>query len=145
MKQRSHLAEEKCQTAGHSLLLVSQPTCLIQRQWLMFHLVKLSLIPVIFKQSHNRTEAVRNEKLELMGSSQRQNRQFFKKAVIKALLQTTSKWNKSRSELRAQLTKFSNLQQWLKKKRGTLTSLLSVISARIQRQNQKISQSNEKQ
>lgn len=117
MKQRSHLAEEKCQTADHSLLLVSQPTCLIQRQWLMFHLVKLSLIPLLFKQIHNRTEAVRGEKLELLGSSQKQNRQFFKKAVIKAPLQTTSKWNKSRSELRAQLMKSSTI---VKKKWGNL-------------------------
>lgn len=60
---------------------------------------------------------MRGEKLELLGSSQKQNRQFFKKAVIKAPLQTTSKWNKSRSELRAQLMKSSTM---VKKKRGNL-------------------------
>lgn len=64
---------------------------------------------MIFKQSHSKTEAVRNEKLELMGSGQEQNMHFFKKAVIKALLPTTSKWNKIRSELRAQLMKTSKM------------------------------------
>lgn len=44
-----------------------------------------------------------------MGSGQEQNVHFFKKAVIKALLPTTSKWNKIRSELRAQLMKTSKM------------------------------------
>lgn len=64
---------------------------------------------------------------ELMGSSQKQKRQFLKEAVIKALLQSTPKWNKM-SEITAQLNKTMKsstvLQQ--KEKRGEPQSVCQV-------------------
>lgn len=46
---RSYLAEKKSHTTDCSLLLVSRSLSLIQRQWLKFHLVRLLLMPLIFK------------------------------------------------------------------------------------------------
>lgn len=72
MKQTSHLAEEKSHMTDQSFLPVSQLIFLIQRLWVRFHLVKVPLILLIFKQCHDRMEAVGDENSQLMGSSQKQ-------------------------------------------------------------------------
>lgn len=63
-----------------------------------------------------------------MGSSEEQKKQFLQEVVMKALSQTTPKWEEIRAQINRTLSFSTVLKE--KKKNGTWVSLLSVCTER---------------